>query len=224
LTLGTFTPDIGSWDVGNLSVGVTATLTIEATVDIPNLTKTLTFSASTSTRDINDTNNTANLTLMIAKKELLKNGGFNTYTGTSKIPTYWVKSSNFASTDGKDTTAANRKEGTASVKIANTTAKTKTLSQTITVSGSAGDPFIFSYYVKGSTLPSSGTCQAQVLFYNGTAAAGTKTLACGSTGTFAYKQKKLSFTAPGDYDQVIVKFTYSKANSTIWFDLASLLR
>jgi uncharacterized repeat protein (TIGR01451 family) len=224
-TLGTFTPDTGSWNVGSLPLGVSATLTITATVDMTSsLSKTVTFSANTPIRDTNDTNNTANLTLTIAKKQLLKNGGFNTYTGTSKIPTYWVKSSTFASTDGKDTTSTNRKEGAASVKIKNTTAKTKTLSQTITVSGSAGNPFIFSYYVKGSTLPSAGTCQAQVLFYNSSTLTGTKTLACSSTGTFSYRKKTLSFTAPSAYTKIIVKFTYSKANSTVWFDLASLLR
>jgi hypothetical protein len=222
---GTFTSSTGVWDVGSIPSGVKATLNIQATAKmITTSTKTETFSAITSYVDNNAADNSASLTLTLKKKEQSLNGGFNTYTGTSKIPTGWIKSSTFATTDGKDTTAANRKEGTASVKITNTTARTKTLYQSITISGSAGDPFIFSYYVKGSTLPSAGTCQAQVLFYNGTAAVGTKTLACGSTGTFSYRKKTLSFTAPSAYTKVIVKFTYSKANSTVWFDLASLLR
>ena len=153
--------------------------------------------------------------------ERVLNGGFNTYKATSKIPSGWV-ASKFASTDGKDTTATNRKEGTASVKIANTTAVTKTLTQTIPLSGSAGDPFILSYWVKGKLLPAKGLCQVQVLFNGG--AAGTKTLSCGLKGTFTYKNKTLSFTAPGAYSSVTVKITYSKASGTVWFDALSLLR
>jgi uncharacterized repeat protein (TIGR01451 family) len=153
------------------------------------------------------------------------NGGFNIYAGTSKIPTSWTASTNFSATDGKDTILANRKEGTASVKIANTTAVIKTLTQTLSpLSGAAGDPFIFSYWVKGSALPAAGLCQAQVLFYNGAALKGTKTLACGLTGTFAYKQKTLSFTAPTSYTSVKIVFTFSKATGTVWFDAVSLLR
>ena len=157
--------------------------------------------------------------------ERLLNGGFNTYSGTSKIPTYWAKSLNFSLTDGKDTTAANRHEGTASVRIGNTTALVKTLTQTLsTLGGSAGDPFIFSYWVKGSSLPSTGLCQAQVLFYNGTTLNGSKTLPCGSSGSFAYQLRTLSFTAPANYTKVLVRFTYAKASGTAWFDGASLLR
>jgi hypothetical protein len=152
------------------------------------------------------------------------NGGFNTYAGVSRIPTSWV-AAKFSATDGKDTTAANRKEGTASVKIANITATVKTLTQTLsTLAGSAGNPFIFSYWVKGSALPTAGLCQAQVLFYNGTTAVGTKTLACGFIGTFAYKKKTLSFTAPAAYTKVVIKFTYSKASGTVWFDAVSLMK
>jgi hypothetical protein len=223
--LGTFTPSTGVWNVGSIPLGVNASLTIETTANmITTPTKTITFAASTSYVDNNPANNSASLALTLKKKEQALNGGFNTYAGTSRIPKYWT-AVNFATTDGKDTTAANRKEGIASVKIANTAAKIKTLTQTLsTLSGAAGDPFVFSYWVKGSVLPAAGLCQAQVLFYNGAAPVGTKTLACGSVGTFAYKQRKLIFTAPAAYTQVMIKFTYSKASGTVWFDLASLLK
>jgi hypothetical protein len=222
-TLGVFTPSTGVWEVGNIPLSVNATLTIETTANmITTPTKIITFAASTSYVDNNPANNSASLALTLKKKEQALNGGFNTYAGTSRIPKYWT-AVNFATTDGKDITAANRKEGTASVKITNTAAKVKTLTQTLsTLSGAAGDPFVFSYWVKGSVLPAAGLCQAQVLFYNGSALVGTKTLACGLTGTFAYKQRTLTFTAPTAYTKVMVKFTYSKASGTVWFDLASL--
>ena len=83
--------------------------------------------------------------------ELALNGGFNTYpTATSKIPTNWTPT-NFAATDGKNTTY--KKEGTASVKIANTSVRTKTLTQTRMISGAAGNKFLLSLWGKGLSIP-----------------------------------------------------------------------
>jgi hypothetical protein len=156
------------------------------------------------------------------RQELAKNGGFNTYAGTSKVPTGWVKSSNFAGTDGKDTKTF--KEGTASVKLGGETGKVKTLTQTLKISGAAKNPFTFSYWVKASSMPSSGLCQVEVSFYNGTKLTGTKTLKCPTGAKYNWKQVKMNFTAPSAYTKTIIKFTYSKASGTVWFDLASLLR
>jgi hypothetical protein len=153
--------------------------------------------------------------------ERLTNGGFNLYKGASKIPTGWV-AANFAATDGKFTTA--KKEGTASVKIAGATGKTKTLTQTLVLSGQAGDAFTFSFWAKGATIPAAGICQAQVLFYDGTKLKLTKTVPC-KTGTYAvFQQKTLSFTVPYAYTKIVIKFTYTKAKGTVWFDAVSLMR
>jgi hypothetical protein len=154
--------------------------------------------------------------------EVAKNGGFETYTGTSKIPTYWAKSSTFGALDGKNT---GFKTGKYAVKIANTTAKTKTLTQTLSIpTGASGHKFTFSYYVKGTTLPATGLCQGQVLLYNGSSATPNKTvtLACGKTGTFAYTLRTITFTTTAAYTKAVIKFTYGKANSAVWFDVASL--
>jgi hypothetical protein len=151
-----------------------------------------------------------------------KNGGFNTYSGTSKVPKYWVKSTNFASTDGKDTSI--KKEGAASVRISGVAGKTKTLTQTLSLSGAKGQPFAFSYWVKGSAMPTKGSCYGQVLFYYGTNLKGTKTLKCPTGATYTWKQVNLNLTAPAAYNKVLIRFTYSKASGRVWFDLASLLR
>jgi hypothetical protein len=151
-----------------------------------------------------------------------KNGGFNTYIGTSKIPKYWSKSLTFASTDGKDTST--KKEGTASVRISGAAGKTKTLTQTLSLSGTKGQPFTFSYWVKASAMPTAGSCYGQVLFYYGTSLKGTKTLRCPTGATYTWKQVKLNLTAPATYNKVLIRFTYSKASGRAWFDLASLLR
>ncbi len=150
------------------------------------------------------------------------NGGFNIYSGVSKIPTNWVKSKNFASTDGKNTKV--KKEGTASVRIGGAISKIKTLSQTLTLSGSAGQRFAFSYSVKGSAIPTSGLCQAQVFFYKGSTLVGKSSALKCSTGTYNWKKKSLAFNSPAAYTKVMIKFTYSNASGTVYFDGASLVK
>jgi hypothetical protein len=154
-------------------------------------------------------------------EETAKNGGFNLYPTGKKIPTSWV-AANFGLTDGKDTTT--KKEGVASVKIAGAIGKIKTLTQTLALIGPLGDTFTFSYWVKASQFPAAGLCQAQVLFYSGAILKGTKTLKCPTGTTYAYKQAKLSFTAPAAYTKVVIKFTFSKTSGTVWFDAVSLTR
>lgn len=224
-THGIYVPGNSSWNVGSLHIGKAATLTIQATVDMISVAATsLTFSAQSLACDLDDSNNVASLKLIVKKKERAVNGGFNIYVNTSKIPKYWV-ASRFTPIDGKDILAVNRKEGWASVRISNATAVVKTLKQTLPMfGGAAGDPFIFSYWVKGKKLPVGGLCRGQVIFYNGAVIVGKKTLDCGLTGTFAYHKRQLAFMAPAAYTKVIIKFTYSKANSMVWFDLVSLLR
>ena len=158
----------------------------------------------------------------VIRQELVLNGGFNLYTGTSKIPTNWVKNSNFAATDGKDIKV--KKEGTASVKIVGVAGKTKTLTQTLLLNGSTGDLLTFSFWARGASIPAAGKCQAQVLLYDGVTLKSTQTIAC-KTGTYTtFQQKTLSFNATSSYTKVVIKFTYSKASGTVWFDLAGLLR
>jgi hypothetical protein len=156
----------------------------------------------------------------VAYHELATNGGFNTYAGTSRIPQYWT-AANFATMDGKDT--ATKEEGTASLKIAGASGKTKTLTQTRSMSGISGDAFQFSFWVKGASIPASGICQAQVLLYNGATLELTKTVAC-PTGTYGFQKKSLSFTATSTYTKAIIMITYAKASGTANFDALSLMK
>lgn len=154
--------------------------------------------------------------------EQVKNGGLNTYSGTSKIPANWVKSGTFLSSDGKDTST--KKEGLASVKIAGESGKTKTLTQTLNINGNSGDTFTFTFWARGSSIPTAGVCRAQVILYNGTSVKLTKAVAC-RTGTYTSFQKKtITFNSTSAYTKVVIKFTYSKASGTIWFDLVSLTK
>ena len=150
---------------------------------------------------------------------LTHNGGFNTYVGASKIPQYWT-ASNLKTTDGKDTTV--HQEGTASVKIIGASGVTKTLTQTLVLSGLAGNKFRFSFQASGSSIPAGGMCAGQVKLYSGTKLISTQTVNC-ATGTYGFQLKSLNFTAPKAYNKVVIVFTYSKASGTVWFDTVSLL-
>jgi uncharacterized repeat protein (TIGR02543 family) len=171
-----------------------------------------------------DTHVTANISVTASfaftGTERTLNGGFNTYIGTSKIPQYWT-ASNFNANDGKDTTV--HQEGTASVKITGTAGLTKTLTQTISLSGLAGNRFLFSFQVKGTSIPVAGLCQAQVKLYNGTILVSTQTVNCGNLTTL-FQLKSLMFNAPKAYNKIVVVFTYTKSSGTVWFDAVSLLR
>lgn len=149
------------------------------------------------------------------------NGGFNTYVGKSKIPQSWV-AAKFGLTDGKDLKV--KKEGLASVKIIGAAGKSKTLTQTLALSGVPGDVFAFSFWAKGAFIPVAGLCRAQVMLFNGAALVFTQTVNC-ATGTYvAFQQKTVSFTTPSAYTKAVIKFTYAKASGTVWFDAVSLLR
>jgi hypothetical protein len=164
--------------------------------------------------------------------ELLTNGGFNIYTGTSKVPQAW-SALNFSMTDGKNTAKANVEEGSAAVQIGSQSPSlTKNLFQAILFNGLQGDKFIFSFWVKGSAIPNTKSCVGQVLFYknNPQTGPGTPYLLVGQdivqcpTGTFGYVQKSLTFMAPAAYNRIVVQFNYSATSGMVWFDKASLLK
>ncbi len=213
-----------SWDIflrDRVAPLVTETPTSTPTSTPTNTATNTVTSTSTRTPTSTPSNTpTSTQTPITTPNELIKNGGFNTYTGTSKIPTNW-NAVNFSTTDGKTTTV--KKEGAASVRIIGT-GVSKTLKQTLLLNGSTGDAFTFSFWVKGSAIPTAGVCRAQILFYNGATLNPTKkTVNCGN-GTYGFKQKLLSFTAPGPYTKIVVRFTYSKASGRVWFDWVSLVR
>ena len=157
----------------------------------------------------------------LARTERLKNRGFNIYPSMSKIPKGWV-AKNFSLTDGKNTRF--KKEGLASVRIVGAPKTVKTLSRTIKMSGNATDVMTFSFWARGSSIPAAGMCKAQVLLYKGTVLKSKKTIPCDKGTYLTFQQKSITFTAGVPYTKVVVKFTYSKAKGSIWFDLVSLIK
>jgi hypothetical protein len=152
------------------------------------------------------------------QKERALNGSFNTFVG--KLPKSWV-TSQFAPLDGKSTI---HQDGAFSVMITGAKGKTKTLTQTIALSGVAGARFDLSFWVKGAAVPAGGICQGQVLLYYGTALKATKTVACGALSSTKFKQVTLALGAANAFNKVVIKFTYSKASGKIWIDKVSLMK
>lgn len=150
------------------------------------------------------------------------NGGFNNYpTAAARIPTNWT-ATHFAAGDGKNTTYV--KEGTASVKLGNTSVLTKVLTQTRSGSGAMGNSFLLSVWGRGQAIPATaGAVQAQVLLYKGSTLVQSKAVAF-PNGTYSFTRKTLTFTSAGAYDRIVIKLIYSKGSGAVWFDGLSLLR
>ena len=138
------------------------------------------------------------------------------------IPNAWV-ATGFKAGDGKD--LVTKQQGIASVKITGKVGVTKTLTQTIQLSGGAGDLFTFSYWSKDLAVPKgSGKCRAEVLLFNGSTQVFAKIVDC-VTGNSSFKKRTLSFVNPtSPYTVVVIKFIYTKPYGTIWFDGISLIR
>lgn len=148
------------------------------------------------------------------------NGGFNTYAGASRTPSRW-SALQFTVTDGKDTNI--KREGTASVKIIGNSEIQKTLTQTLLVSGAGGEPLVYSYWVKGSSIPALGNiCNGMVILYKAGVVINRQTLKC-PTGTFGFERLSVTFTAPDAFDKIIIRFKF-KSTGTVWFDKASLMK
>ncbi len=150
------------------------------------------------------------------------NGGFNTYpTATSRVPMNWT-AANFSATDGKDT--ATKKEGAASVKIANSSALTKTLTETRAISGAAGNAFLLSLWGRGLNIPATaGVVRARVFLYSASVLKQTAIITF-PNGTYGFTQKTLVFAATSSYNKVVIQLVYSKGFGAVRFDGLSLLR
>jgi hypothetical protein len=160
------------------------------------------------------------LLLGVVLQERTLNGGVNIYAGTSKIPTSW-RAYQFGTNDGKDVNV--KYEGTASVKIVGVAGLLKTLTQTASMAGSGGEAFTYSFRVRGKSIPTLGAiCDGRVILYKDGAAIYQKVVKC-PTGTFAFKKMSVTFTSPGAFDKVVVRFRFN-STGTIWLDALSLMK
>lgn len=156
----------------------------------------------------------------VVSQERVLNGGVNTYAGTSKIPTRWA-AYQFGVADGKDLNV--KYEGTASVKIVGVSGRLKALTQSLLISGSGGESFTFSFRVRGLSIPKTGAiCDGMVMLYNSGVMTSRKLLRC-PTGSYAFRYRSVTFTAPGAFDKIVVRFRFN-STGTIWLDGISLVQ
>lgn len=153
-------------------------------------------------------------------REQVVNGGFEIYPALSLTPTRW-RGIQFTANDGKDATT--KYEGAASVKIVGNASVQKILTQTLLVTGNAGEALTFSFWVKGASIPPQGAiCDGMAILYNAGVEVGRKVLKC-PVGTFAFKKVSGGFTAPSPFDKIVIRIRF-KSTGAVWFDQVSLTK
>lgn len=153
-------------------------------------------------------------------QEQLINGGFETYPLSSNVPTRW-RGLQLTANDGKD--AATKYEGAASVKIVGSASVQKILTQTLLVTGNAGEALNFSFWVKGNSIPTQGAiCDGMAILYNAGVEVGRKILKC-PLGTFGFKKVSAGFASPAPFDKIVIRIRF-KSTGIVWFDKVSLTK
>jgi hypothetical protein len=159
---------------------------------------------------------------IVLPSERVLNGSFDHYADASRIPKGWKATKfNTANGDGKDTFT--HKIGKVGLKITGDGVKKTLTQQILFTDGAAGDVFTLSFWYKGNSLPKTGTCQIDLLLYNGSALTGKMTLKCATVA----KWKNLTapkFTTAAAYTRAAIKITFKKSSGAIWFDGVSLFR
>jgi uncharacterized repeat protein (TIGR01451 family) len=220
-THGSYDPNTGVWSAGNLATGVSATLTITATVNPSAGGATLTFTATSLIPDLEASNNSASAGMTVPFQEFLTNNSFETDTAIPlKVPDEWTKGGTWAAADGRNCIV--KRTGACSLKFTGNS-NLKSLSYTVLTSGVAGDDYQLQLYSKASSVPTTGTTyRVSVSFMNGTTLV-NKVVKNFAKGTHNFALASLPVSAIGTYDRIIVKIEFKATSGTAWFDDASLV-
>jgi uncharacterized repeat protein (TIGR01451 family) len=157
-------------------------------------------------------------------KNVVTNGGMEIDTvAPIGIPDGWtaVNMTVSSTADGLTTTVFH--SGKKSMRIVGSTGKTKTLTQTITDTGSVNLPLRLTLWAKGNAVSTTGAYQAIVQLYVGTTLSKTFSFNL-PTGTYAFTQETFNMTSTVAYTKLTVQFLSSKpTGSTLWIDDVSLV-
>ena len=222
VTHGSYTPATSTWTAGSLGVGVSATLTITATVNPSAGGTTQTFVAESLFYDLVASNNTASVDMTVPFQEFLTNRSFETdAVAPLKVPDNWTKAGTWASADRRNCTV--RWTDACSLKFTGN-GKLKSLSYTVVTSGVAGDDYRLQLYSKAASVPTTGTTyRVSVSFMNGTTLV-NKAVKNIAKGTHGFTLASLPLvSAAGAYDRIIVKIEFKASSGSAWFDDASLV-
>jgi hypothetical protein len=146
-----------------------------------------------------------------ALKQELQNGSFET---GGRVAPPWI-GKKLASADGRVRKGAHT--GAYSFRMAGNRS-TKTVKQTLQLSGAAGDAYTLSAWSKArDALPGGGPYELRIkIFYEG---GGSKTYKQAFTkNTHKWQQRLVTFEADQNYSKLEVSLVYGKQGGTVWFD------
>jgi hypothetical protein len=164
----------------------------------------------------NDITEAINFPPEIPIKQELRNGSFE---AAGRIPPPWT-GSKLTSVDGRVRKVAH--SGKCSFRMAGNKS-TKTVKQTINVSGTAGDSYTLSAWSKAlNPLANGGPYELRIkIFYEG---GGHKTYnRAFKKNSHQWQQRKVTFTIGQNYSKIEVSLVYSKQGGTVWFDDVELI-
>jgi hypothetical protein len=149
--------------------------------------------------------------------QLLNNASFEGAAGSQ--PANWTLAGTNANTDFLDCTV--HKIGSCSLKLIGNGTQ-KTVSQTVSITGTTGNTYAFALSSEASGVPATGvTFMVKVLFYKSSLLIGSKTLTF-STSASGFQNLSDTYTAPSAFTKIVFKITFKAATGTVWFDAAGL--
>jgi hypothetical protein len=148
--------------------------------------------------------------------QLLKDPSFE--GASHSEPASWTLSGINTKTDFIDCTI--HSSGSCSLKLVGNGTQ-KTVSQTVSITGNAGNKYAFDLSSEASGVSSSAVYMVQVLFYKGGSLIGSKTFNF-STATSGFQTLSGTYSAPSAFTKIMFKITFKAGAGTVWFDAAGL--
>ncbi len=159
---------------------------------------------------------------ILLENELLDNSSFDGGVDVGGVPNRW-RGQNLGP-DDEVVGNPDIYDGRQSFRIEGTPGVAKELKQTVAVSGSAGAVLNLEAWSKASGVSSSGgdyRVKVSVQFSDGTSDA----FAVGfQKGTHDWRRQNESYTAPKDFERVVISVILENQTGTVWFDALHLWR
>jgi predicted outer membrane repeat protein len=226
-TEGTVIPASLTFTTANWNVAQTVTVTgVDDSIDDGDIAYTIITAAAVSADVLYTGVDPSNVDVVNTDddtfgQDYVCNGSFEKYPNPrTRVPTCWHPAK-FGPYDGKNTQF--KKAGFKSLSFIGVRGKSSAAVQIIPLVGKEGDPFTFSFWVRGADISESGKCAGHVYLYNGHDLHQTKTMLC-PIGNYGFTKMEVHFTANAAYTMAVIKFSYTKFIGQVWFDAVSLIR
>lgn len=153
---------------------------------------------------------------LVAEAITISNTGFESDSNGDRLPDGWSANSRVSTTAGDGISTASSHSGLQSLLLRGN-GKSKELTQTITVSGQAGEILYFSVWVRGDGIPGGGTARLTATFYH--KSSGTTVAVHNlAAGTYDWAELKKAVSSKKSYKKIKIALTFKKSSGTVWFD------